>query len=150
MTNKLTYISKASVLKKAILGHIGSVMAIVAFATLIWRQAVIEQKKIERDARHEERLISIEGKVDKVIIKEQFRQSDEIKETKELVITFYNEFKIEQAESNRWRKSYLQFVLDNTKSSDRLFRYIQGLNLENKEADTIKGKPDVKVTIRKK
>jgi len=145
MNDKLIYISKIAAWGKAVLGHIGSVMAVVAFATLIWRQAVIEQKKIERDARTEERLISIETKVDKTLIKEQFRQSGEIKETKELVITFYDEFQKEQKESNRWRKSYLQFVLDNTQSSDRLFRYIQGLNLQR--ADTVKGKPDVKLKI---
>lgn len=32
--------------------------------------------------------------------------------------------------TNKWHRSYLQYVKDNTKSSDQLFRYLQGLNLE--------------------
>ena len=31
----------------------------------------------------------------------------------------------------KWNKSYLQYVKDNTKSSEQLYKYIEGLNLEN-------------------
>ena len=33
-------------------------------------------------------------------------------------------------ENRKWHKSYLQFVKDNTKSSEMLFKYLEGLNLD--------------------
>jgi hypothetical protein len=132
MNEKLTYISKIA----------GMVTGVSAAIIIIWKVGTfVDNSKKALDIGYQ----SIENQ--NAIIKEQQKQAGKINDLQETIDIFYNDFKAEQIEANRWRKSYLQFVLDNTKSSDRLFRYIQGLNLENKEADTVKGKPDVKLKI---
>lgn len=37
------------------------------------------------------------------------------------------------ADNNKWHRSYVQFVKDNTKTSQELFRYIEGLDLAEKK-----------------
>jgi len=133
MNEKLTYISKIA----------GMVTGVSAAIIIIWKVGTfVDNSKKALDIGYQ----SIENQ--NAIIKEQQKQAGKINDLQETIDIFYNDFRVEQIEANRWRKSYLQFVLDNTNSSDRLFRYIQGLNLENKEADTIKGM-DVKVKINK-
>ena len=132
MTDKLTYISKIA----------GMVTGVSAAIIIIWKVGTfVDNSKKALDIGYQ----SIENQ--NAIIKEQQKQTGRINDLQESIDIFYNDFRVEQIEANRWRKSYLQFVLDNTDKSDRLFRYIQGLNLENKEADTIK--TDVRVTINK-
>jgi uncharacterized protein Yka (UPF0111/DUF47 family) len=84
---------------------------------------------------------------DKEILKEIKKQEQKIVDLTEAVSKHYSEFQMMRIETDRWHRSYLQYVLDNTDESKRLFRYLEGLNLEKKQIDAIQ--PDIKIKINK-
>lgn len=88
------------------------------------------------------------GKLNVTIETMQKRSEAESAEVKGRLADTFEQLVDLKTNTDKWHRSYLQYIKDNTRSSEELFRYIQGLNLQEvrgSQWDTIK----TRIIVRK-